>query len=96
MRVWKEATAGGVDAWIDGFYSVPIPSFQGEWGFWISGFRPFFDMMIKNLPSGLKTVDQTQLLQWKFPPLRWRTVLAEQVHKGRAVGRCNISESYGV
>jgi spermidine synthase len=91
VRVWKEATAGGVDPWIDGFYSVCIPSFQGEWGFWISGFRPFFDMRMKSLPSGLKVVDHAQMVQWKFPPLRWRTVLADQVQLGRAAGCCNIS-----
>jgi spermidine synthase len=91
MRVWKEATSGGFDAWIDGFYSVCIPSFQGDWGFWISGYRPFYDMRMKNLPEGLTIVDRTQLMQWKYPPLRWRTVLSDQVQTGRAVGCCNIS-----
>jgi len=91
VRIWKEAVAGGFDAWIDGFYSVCIPSFQGEWGFWISGFRPFHDIRAKNLPTGGKVVDSTQLEQWKYPPLRWRTVLGEQVQAGRAVGCCTVS-----
>ena len=92
IRVWKEATAGGMDAWIDGFYSVCIPSFQGEWGFWISGFRPFHDISAKRLPGGLKIVDATQLVQWKYPPLRWRMVLSAQVQAGYAVGCCNRME----
>jgi spermidine synthase len=91
-RIWKEAVAGGLEAWVDGFYSVCIPSFQGEWGFWMSGFRPFHDITSTNLPTGLKVVDVTQLMQWKYPALRWRTVLGEKVQEGTAVGCCNLRD----
>lgn len=93
MRVWNGASAGGIDVWIDGFYSICIPSFQGEWGFWISGYRPFHDIQAKKLPVGLKVVDSVQLYNWKYPPLRWRTVLGNQVTNQRAVGCCNIPVS---
>jgi spermidine synthase len=35
QRVWASAQAGDIEAAVGGFYHIGIPSFQGEWGFWM-------------------------------------------------------------
>jgi spermidine synthase len=35
QRVWSAAQAGDIEAAVSGFYHIGIPSFQGEWGFWM-------------------------------------------------------------
>lgn len=35
QRVWGAAQAGDIEAAVGGFYHIGIPSFQGEWGFWM-------------------------------------------------------------
>jgi spermidine synthase len=92
QRIWTGVKSAGLDPWVSGFYSVPIPSFQGSWGFWISGDQPFASMNnreIVQLPSSLHVVDVEQLCQWARPPLMWRSALNYQVVAGVAVGVCS-------
>jgi spermidine synthase len=35
QRIWAAAQAGDIEAVASGFYHIGIPSFQGEWGFWM-------------------------------------------------------------
>ena len=84
-RVWDSAQAARFEPWIWGFYSTVIPSFQGSWGFWITG-PPSRHM--NELPFGLSVVDEEQLRQWQSPTLVWRTALDGLREKGVAVGRC--------
>ena len=89
QRIWKEALDSGFETWVDGFYSICIPSFQGEWGFWISGINPF--QSLRALPSDLHVVDSEQMHQWRFPPLRWSRALAIQVKFGHGMGCFNTN-----
>jgi spermidine synthase len=65
---------------LKGFYTQPIPSFQGEWGFWLwarNGGNPFeFIEGNYRLPEGLRVVDGDQLRAWYTPSLRWREALS--------------------
>ena len=88
-RVWNGAQSAGIDPWIDGFYSIIIPSFQGSWGFWISEPCPLgVERSVIRLPHSLHVVDAEQLVQWALPPLVWRKVLGAQVQTSHAVGHC--------
>jgi spermidine synthase len=66
-----------------GFYSVGIPSFQGQWGFWIWAHEanPFVAIRERSaegrvvLPTGLRCVDDIQLVQWAVPTRMWRDAL---------------------
>jgi spermidine synthase len=76
QRVWKEATVGGFEVWKYGFYQITIPSFQGSWGFWMSGHAPFSMRRESiNLPTSLHVVDAEQMVQWALPPKVWRRAL---------------------
>lgn len=61
-----------------GFYNVGIPSFQGDWGFWMmtkDGLDPFGFLYNRidplRLPQGLQVVDRLQLKAWANPSKRW-------------------------
>lgn len=63
---------------IAGFYNVGIPSFQGDWGFWMitkDGSDPFAFLYNQteplSLPQGLQVVDRLQLKAWANPSKRW-------------------------
>jgi len=90
QRVWKEANIGGFDAWKYGFYQITIPSFQGSWGFWMSGCSPFTMRRESiSLPASLHVVDIEQMIQWALPTKLWRRAL-EQIPMTVAFGACNI------
>ncbi len=68
------ALGGGMS----GFYNVGIPSFQGDWGFWMitkDGSDPFGFLYNRTeplrLPQGLQVVDRLQLKAWANPSKRW-------------------------
>ena len=84
QRIWADS---GLSPSIGGFYSIVIPSFQGSWGFWMSG--PSYSYT-GHLPESLAVVDTEQLRQWVFPPLVWRRALEEQVKTGKGNGICKI------
>ena len=88
QRVWVSANNSGIEPWISGFYQITIPSFQGAWGFWISGINTL--IALKNPLQDAKVVDAEQLAQWAYPPIVWRTVLEAQRTTGYAFGSCNI------
>jgi spermidine synthase len=63
----------------EGFYHVGIPSFQGEWGFWIwrpDGGDPFEFLRegrepLPVLPEGLRILDWKLMQSWADPPRMW-------------------------
>ena len=87
QRVWKEST---IEAWKYGFYQITIPSFQGSWGFWLTGSSPFTTRRESIcLPASLHVIDVEQMLQWALPPKVWRRAL-DQIPMTVAFGSCNI------
>jgi spermidine synthase len=70
-----------------GFYSQSIPSFQGEWGFWIYGGddrNPFeFMQSPYNLPSSNRAVDREQIRRWSEPTMAWRRAINSAVNNYR-------------
>ncbi len=90
QRVWKEANIGGIDPWKYGFYQITIPSFQGSWGFWMSGSAPFSTRRESiSLPGSLHVVDVEQMIHWAQPPKVWRRAL-ESIPTTVAFGVCTI------
>lgn len=88
-RVWKEANIGGIEPWKYGFYQITIPSFQGSWGFWVSGFAPFSSRREANsLPASLHVVDVEQMMQWTFLPKMWRKAI-DAMSPSLAYGLCS-------
>jgi spermidine synthase len=73
QRVRAAMGAGDV-----GFYSIGIPSFQGDWGFWLwcKEGAPFRED--PRLPLGLRVVDASQMHTWATRPLVWRSALQQQ------------------
>lgn len=83
-RIWRESGLQGEGLLPEGFYRVGIPSFQGDWGFWIwrpDGMEPFefaWQQDLK-LPAGLQVVDSVLLLQWAYPARLWTNAVAESL-----------------
>lgn len=61
----------------DGFYSIGIPSFQGDWGFWLWCKEGAVFGGDVQLPSGLRVVDAAQIQVWATRPLVWRSALQQ-------------------
>ena len=79
MRVQKVLGAHGGDR-LNGFYSVPIASFQGEWGFWIwaRGAAPFSALSTAThiwIPSSLRVAKLEQIRAWAQKPPVWMEAL---------------------
>jgi spermidine synthase len=83
QRIWRES--GLQDLRPEGFYRVGIPSFQGDWGFWIwrmDGADPFEFLWgpheaLPGLPAGLRILDAVLMLSWAHPPRMWAEPVAE-------------------
>lgn len=65
---------------VSGFYTQSIPSFQGEWGFWMwcpeaDGPFRFVDRPFVP-PERARVADRAQILAWASPSLVWRTAVA--------------------
>lgn len=77
-RVAESVRAAGMTFDPAGLYHVGIPSFQGDWGFWIwraTDLPPWaLGTLSVDLPEGLTVVDKEQLRQWMTPPLSWRRI----------------------
>lgn len=60
----------------DGFYSIGIPSFQGDWGFWLwcKEGTPFVAGS-HYMPLGLRVVDVHQIRTWAARPRVWESAL---------------------
>jgi spermidine synthase len=54
------------------FYHVGIPSFQGEWGFYMFRRSVHGPLHERALPSGLRVVDHDQLNAWARSSKMWR------------------------
>jgi spermidine synthase len=90
QRVWNGANIAGIDAWKYGFYQIIIPSFQGSWGFWLTGPGPFTTRRESIcLPASLHVVDVEQMIQWALPPKVWRKAL-ELIPTTVAFGVCTV------
>ena len=67
-----------------GFYSQSIPSFQGEWGFWMwNGVEtdPFAFLSQPYLPvNPVRVADRDQIRAWGRPSLLWRSAVAYAVN----------------
>ena len=68
-----------------GFYRIGIPSFQGDWGFWLwRSDGPAFNIpdsvtqewMIR-MPLGLKVVDEEQIREWIRSTRLWRQAVRD-------------------
>jgi spermidine synthase len=73
-RVWDSTVAAGLHFDPAGFYHVGIPSFQGDWGFWMWSGRdvnPFDTAVTSQLPVDLRVVDDVQLRAWATPTRVW-------------------------
>ena len=66
-------------------YRIGIPSFQGDWGFWLwSSDGPAFNIpdsvtqewMIR-MPLGLKVVDEEQIREWIRSTRLWRQAVRD-------------------
>ena len=67
---------------VRGFYSQSIPSFQGEWGFWMwagEGVDPFSFACQANVPTyrAPRVADEAQMRAWSRPSLLWRSALPQ-------------------
>jgi spermidine synthase len=76
QRIWRESGLRELGLRPEGFYHVGIPSFQGDWGFWIwrmDGADPleFVWNTRPLLPEGLRVLDVALLLMWAHPPRLW-------------------------
>jgi spermidine synthase len=88
QRVWKSASEGGFQPWVNGFYEITIPSFQGSWGFWIDGMNPLVASRDVVLPMSLNVVDTEQMMHWAYKTKVWRTILNAQCKNSYAGGSC--------
>jgi spermidine synthase len=79
QRCLATANEGGLPLSAAGFYAVSMPSFQGEWGFLMSGQDPWNSLLTSDtaLPLTLKTVDDAQIRTWATKPKVWRTAFSE-------------------
>ena len=67
---------------VRGFYSQSIPSFQGEWGFWMwagEGVDPFAFARQVNVPTyrAPRVADEAQMRSWARPSLVWRSAFGQ-------------------
>jgi spermidine synthase len=66
-----------------GFYRMGIPSFQGDWGFWVwsrlSGASAW--NFKTRFPVGLEVVDERQIAEWANPARLWRRAVAAAVNE---------------
>jgi len=89
-RIWEESGLQEAGLLPDGFYRVGIPSFQGDWGFWIwrpDGVRPFefvWEQGTVSLPMGVRVLDAAMILQWAHPPRLW--AIPVETATGRRLG----------
>lgn len=67
-RVLETTKEAGLELTRGGFYHIGIPSFQGEWGFWMGG--QSIDTLAKILPDEL-VADAAQLVTWQRPSSIW-------------------------
>jgi spermidine synthase len=84
QRIWRESGLQEAGLRPEGFYRVGIPSFQGDWGFWIwrpDGSEPFEFAWKEDsvLPVGLQVVDTVLLLQWAYPARMWTHAVVESL-----------------
>jgi spermidine synthase len=86
QRIRETMNQAGLSFHSNGFYSICIPSFQSEWGFYIwvkeggvSNSRDPFDFMILDqptpLPTGLRVIDEIKIWEWATSSLLWRNAL---------------------
>lgn len=95
QRIWRDAGLPGLRA--EGFYHVGIPSFQGEWGFWLwraDGADPF-DFAWRGdtgLPPGLRVLDNVMLLSWAYPTRLWSEAVGRVLGRSTEQERVNTAE----
>jgi spermidine synthase len=82
-RVLETTRDAGLELTRSGFYHIGIPSFQGEWGFWMGVVNGgIIDTFVKVLPDEV-VADAAQLVTWQRPSGIWRRELEKLF---RAVG----------
>jgi spermidine synthase len=67
-RVVETAKEGGIELTRDGFYHICVPSFQGEWGFWMGGGA--VSTAVVELADE-EVADAAQLAAWARPSRIW-------------------------
>ena len=77
QRVWAAAQASDrFTCSVRAFWHTVIPSFQGSWGFWMTGPDPGPAWQKAWLPLS-RVVDSEQLEHWTHPPALWRFALLD-------------------
>jgi predicted membrane-bound spermidine synthase len=70
-RVVETAREGGIELTRDGFYHICVPSFQGEWGFWIGGGAAAEIATAVTVLPDEEVADAAQLAAWQRPSRIW-------------------------
>jgi len=72
----------------NGFYHMLIPSFQGEWGFYVwsrDAIKQDWlqEVRVISLPEDLRVADEEQFVAWSLKPLVWRcaSLLDSDLHQ---------------
>lgn len=76
-RIWEQRHEGLPGLSVSDFYSIGIPSFQGDWGFWMwraDGARAFPSYRVC-LPEGFRCVDEDLIVHLSNPTKLWRIPL---------------------
>lgn len=82
-RVLETTRDAGLELTRSGFYHIGIPSFQGEWGFWMGGGgEGGIDTLASILPGEI-VADAAQHVTWMRPSTIWQRELGRLM---RAVG----------
>lgn len=79
-RVRRTMADADMILWDRGFYHICIPSFQGEWGFWIWSENGDYDIYndMDTTPNA-EVVTRGQLIAWGRPSPMWRRAIAATV-----------------
>lgn len=79
-RVVETAKEGGIELTRDGFYHICVPSFQGEWGFWMGGAN--IGTFVAVLPDE-EVADGAQLVTWQRPSQIWKRYVDDMLRTAR-------------
>jgi spermidine synthase len=73
-RVVETAREGGIKLTRDGFYHIGIPSFQGEWGFWMGSVGCLGETWM--VLEDEDVADADQMNAWARPSRVWKTAVS--------------------
>lgn len=80
-RVWATTATAGLQLTPAGFYHIGMPSFQGDWGFWmwrVDGRDPFHFVQEDSaaaMPADLRVADMKQIRAWATKMRVWNSAI---------------------